>query len=107
EYDTSVQAMDTTSIHIWGSVELDTAMSWLYFGDVWFESFDDTDYETLDLEWHYEGDQYWDFFGKTYFSGREGKWRLKENTKFYNLYDTVFFQMGEILIDDDTVEVYN
>ncbi|GAB4324700.1 MAG: hypothetical protein Kow00127_17390 [Bacteroidales bacterium] len=107
EYDTSVQAMDTTSIHIWGSVELDTAMSWLYFGDVWFESFDDTDYETLDLEWHYEGDQYWDFFGKAYFSGREGKWRLKENTKFYNLYDTVFFQMGEILIDDDTVEVYN
>jgi gliding motility-associated-like protein len=103
QYDTVISYYDTTSLYIAGSIELDTAMSFLFLGDVHFISDNDDDYEILDLKYTYGGEVYWDFFKKTYFNGEGGKWRLRENTKFYNNYDTVYFQMGEILIDDDSV----
>ncbi len=102
--DTLLLAIDTCSLHIMGSIELDPQLVYQYFGDVYFESEMDDVYEIIDLKGF--GNSY-NLLNKAYFDGNGGKWKVREGTKFLNMEDTVYFRMGELLIVDDTMRVFN
>ncbi len=100
----------STFLHIWGSVKLDPSMSYLFFGDVYFESEDDDEYESIDLTYRLETDPgvyeiYQWLFGKVYFYGRGGKWRF--DSKYVDYYDTTILKMGKILLENDTMICFN
>ncbi len=96
---------DTNTLRIWGSVKLSEDMVYEFSGRVYFESEDDDEYETIDLTYSREGEPAWDLYNKTYFYGVGGKWFLE--SKMYNLYDTLFLNMGELKMIDDTLGCYN
>lgn len=93
------------TLHIWGSLKLDPMMSYRFGGDVYFESEDDTEYETIDF---YNSDiasgtRVQNAFGKVYFYGRNGKWELESNLS--NFSDTTFLRMGDLKLDNDTMDL--
>lgn len=101
---------DTNYIHTWGSIKLDITMQFLFFGEFHFESEDDEDWETIDIDYSIDfggGDiQKYDWlFNKVYFYGKDGKWDLVSN--FTNYYDTTYLLMGELQLDDDTLRALN
>ncbi|OQX75338.1 MAG: hypothetical protein B6D61_10585, partial [Bacteroidetes bacterium 4484_249] len=101
---------DTNNLRIWGSVKLTKDMSYKHWGRVFFESEDDNDWETIDLSNTYidsEGNTFpaWHLFNQTWFYGAGGKWELQ--SKMYNMSDTLFLEMGELKMTNDTVGAYN
>ena len=48
--DTAGFLADTCFLHIYGSLKLDPSMSYLFFGNVYFESQDDDEWETIDRD---------------------------------------------------------
>jgi len=102
--DSIMKMIDSCSLHISGSIELDPRVTYSFGGDVYFESENDDDYETIDLE---STNNKYDLLNKVIFDGNGGRWRLKEGTKFHNIEDSVIFRQGELLFTDDTVEVFN
>jgi len=102
--DTTLSTLDTTALHIYGSLELDPQMHFNYGGDIHFESEQDDDYEIIDLLWN--GGEY-SLNNKVFFNGEGGMWKLKNDTKFVNINDSVFFRMGEFYVKDDTVDFLN
>ena len=108
--DTAGFLSDTCFLHIYGSLKLDPSMSYLYFGNVYFESQDDDEWETIDVTYKLETDPgvfeiYNWFFNQVYFYGRGGKWRF--DSKYVDYYDTTFVKMGTILLENDTMICLN
>ncbi|HPE57303.1 MAG TPA: gliding motility-associated C-terminal domain-containing protein [Bacteroidales bacterium] len=101
---THIEVIDTCALHISGSVELDLQLDVGFAGDVYYESENNDEFEILNLEWF--GPRY-NFKNKTIFDGEGGKWKLADGTKFFNPVDSVIFRQGELLLDNDTMEVYN
>lgn len=71
----TMSGSDTCFLHIWGSVKLDPTMSFLFFGKVYFESQDDTEYESLYFEYTIEVEpgvfEIYDWmFNQVFFYGR-------------------------------------
>lgn len=98
------------NMKLWGSLKTSESMTWLVFGKVYFESEDDDEYESIIIDWTYEPEpgtfvnlNY--FLNQVWFWGRDGKWRL--DSKFENYYDTTFLSMGELLLENDTMSMYN
>ncbi len=106
----TLSGSDTCFLHIWGSVKLDPAMSYLFFGKVYFESENDDEYETIDLTYTLETDPgVWTIFqwmfNQVYFYGKGGRWQF--DSKYVNYYDTTFLKMGAILLENDTMICLN
>jgi len=96
---------DSSYFHIHGSLTLSTEMFYDYWGDVYFESMDDDEYETIFMEYDYLGETVWDFLNKVYFYGRGGKWEL--TSRVNNYFDTTYMITGALLLENDTLSVLN
>ena len=107
----TVVGTDTSTFHIWGSVKLDKTMTFLYPGEVYFESEDDEFYETIDMRNKFLTDDGLidinHFFNKVYFYGKGGKWKLAEESKIANFADTTFLLEGELMLDNNEMNLKN
>ncbi|MCB0806452.1 MAG: hypothetical protein KDC05_11690, partial [Bacteroidales bacterium] len=101
---------DTSIMHIWGSIKLDKTMTFAFTGDVYFESENDEFYETIDLRNKINKDgvnvDMAHLFGKVFFYGKGGKWTLGDS-KLIALNDTTFLSEGELLLETDTMHLFN
>jgi gliding motility-associated-like protein len=100
-----VDGADTVNLRVWGSFILNPGMTYGFFGKHYFESVDDDDYQSIFLHYTFNGFDLFHLWNQTYFYSETGKWRL--DTKFYNLFDTVYFKAGDLLIVEDTMSVLN
>jgi gliding motility-associated-like protein len=100
-----LSAADTCAMHLWGSLKLSPAMCYWFWGDLYFESTDDDDWESLDVAWTYDGNVVYHLLNQTYFYGENGKWRF--DSQVWNFMDSLFMKMGSIELENDTLETLN
>lgn len=96
---------DTCIMHMWGSLDLSPSMCYWFWGDLYFESENDDEWETIDAAWTYDGSVVYYLLNQTYFYGENGKWRF--DSQVWNLFDSLFVKMGSIELENDTLEVMN
>ncbi len=95
---------DSNNMRIWGSLEYSDPMKSQFMGDYFFESEHDTlldgtyDPQTVKLG----GKQ---LSKQSFFYGNNGAWILKDS--LINMADTVFFKMGNLNTNGQTVRCYN
>jgi len=96
---------DTCAMHLWGSLDLSPAMCYWFWGDLYFESEDDDEWESIDVAWTYDGEVVYHLLNQTYFYGEKGKWRF--DSQVWNFMDSLFVKMGSIELQNDTLETLN
>jgi gliding motility-associated-like protein len=100
-----LEGADTCAFRMWGSLKLSPAMCYWFWGNMYFESEDDDEWETIDVTWTYDSNLVYYLLNQTYFYGENGKWRF--DSQVWNLFDSLFVKMGSIELQNDTLETLN
>ncbi|RLD60061.1 MAG: hypothetical protein DRJ05_05340, partial [Bacteroidetes bacterium] len=101
----ALEGSDTNNIRIWGSMEYSADMESVFGGNYYFESEHDflPDGETPDPEMiNFAGKE---VFKQCHFYGNEGAWTLLGDVT--NMIDTLFFTMGNLNTNGQTVTSFN
>ena len=95
---------DSNNMRIWGSLEYSESMNSEFMGDYFFESEHDTlpDGTYVPKTIKLSGKE---ISKQTYFYGNNGAWILEDS--LINMADTVFFKMGNLNTNGQTLRCYN
>lgn len=93
-----LESPDTCNLHIYGSLQFFEDLVQEFKGNVFFESSNNSEYETIKMAGQ-------SFYKQVHFYGDDGKWLLMDSLMCLD--DTLFLRMGTLNTNDQKMKCYN